>query len=894
MKKTILYIFLTFFGLSFAQNGIIGDGFGQNDWSNTDCFSASAGNSRIFTTTANGTGDRYFRLVTCWDNNWNQWGPSNNSDTSLNYNTKYSNSDITEGNTGGAFYTSANSSYNYVFKTREGDATTVNLVIFEVQGTIRSISSLTASYNVSVGDAKTITATLDGELSSGQSVYLRYSTDNWSTSTITEMSGSGISYSADIPAGVNVADANIKYYAFTSGNGLTIAHADADFFTINLENNSGNNYSYSTKSEFSLGYGPFGFSFDSATDSSGSNTDQLVSDLENSNGIAATEWREGNANGSLAHDSSLADNGSLGNGTDGSMKMTHTGNGTFYAVTRKGGNSTYLSGYTFLDGTENETVQTEDKVTVSFWMYSNVTGDNLVRVAFIENGGNSFAGWKNVDTANSWVNYEWTVGNTQMDAIADGLRLRIDFAAGFGSGGIAYIDDITVKGLDVVWSGANGASETNGSNWSSGFVPSKYEDIVINSAPTNELYIAGRNSTTNKFEVNNVYVNNGGHLKIRNSKYGSGNNFPRTLYVNGNYNNKSGAKTTVDQGSEIYINGNLTDGTTTADAQATNYIKLISDSDQFSSLIVNGTYTNGGNGNKIKYDLFINDVNNGWDLKGSPLLSGNVQGSAFAQNGSQYGIKTYNNTTNTFTASTTQGTNSLTNGVGYAMAKDNSGSGGTVQITGGVYTSFSTLVGLTSNVGNGSGGSHWNLLSNPYSSFIALNNLARDDSGAGGSIWQKNSGVLGYTNAQANIYRWNATNYSDVVNASTSTAEYAAPGQGFFISYNPSNTAGSDDSALSDFTFQENFQTTLDDMGTFESDDNITGDIINDRAELYLNLEQNTLVRDTKLIFMNGVSNEIDRGYDAAPFEGDDNSHMIYSRIPEYDEGIDLILQALP
>ena len=158
------------------------------------------------------------------------------------------------------------------------------------------------------GDAKTITATLDGALSSGQSVYLRYSSDNWSTSTVTEMSGSGTSYSADIPAGVNVANANLKYYAFTSGSGLTIAHADADLFTINLENNSGNNYSYSTKSEFSLGYGPFGFSFDSATDS-GSNTDQLVSDLENSNGIAATEWRENNANGSLAHDSSLADKG---------------------------------------------------------------------------------------------------------------------------------------------------------------------------------------------------------------------------------------------------------------------------------------------------------------------------------------------------------------------------------------------------------------------------------------------------------------------------------------------------------------------------------------------------------------------------------------------------------
>ena len=173
-------------------------------------------------------------------------------------------------------------------------------------------------------------------------------------------------------------------------------------------------------------------------------------------------------------------------------------------------------------------------------------------------------------------------------------------------------------------------------------------------------------------------------------------------------------------------------------------------------------------------------------------------------------------------------------------------------------------------VGNGSGGSHWNLLSNPYSSFIALNNVARDDSGAGGLYDKKNSGVLGYTNAQEISTDGMVTNYSDVINAST-YCRYAAPGQGFFVSFNPSNTAGTDGALLSDFTFQENFQTTLDDMGTFESDDSISGDIINDRAELYLNLEQNTLARDTKLIFMNGVSNEIDRGYDAAPFDGDDN-----------------------
>ena len=52
---------------SFSQNGIIGDGFGVSDWNTTDCFDSSAGSSRIFTTNSNGTGDKYFRLVTCWD-----------------------------------------------------------------------------------------------------------------------------------------------------------------------------------------------------------------------------------------------------------------------------------------------------------------------------------------------------------------------------------------------------------------------------------------------------------------------------------------------------------------------------------------------------------------------------------------------------------------------------------------------------------------------------------------------------------------------------------------------------------------------------------------------------------------------------------------------------------
>ena len=245
MKKYLLFLFLINVTYSLSQNGIIGDGFGVSDWSTTDCFDSSAGSSRIFISNSNGTGNKYFRLVTCWDGNYSNWGPQNTSDKLLSYGTAYNSSDMIE-NSSKAYYLDANSSYNYVFKTREGGNLPSNLgvVIFEVQGEIRTVSSVSNNTIHSPGDPYIVTATLSGSLSSGQGVYLRYSDDSWNTSSVVEMTGSTTSYSASIPVDVNVAQASISYYIFTSGSGLTISAGDSDFFTINNNTNSGNNYSY--------------------------------------------------------------------------------------------------------------------------------------------------------------------------------------------------------------------------------------------------------------------------------------------------------------------------------------------------------------------------------------------------------------------------------------------------------------------------------------------------------------------------------------------------------------------------------------------------------------------------------------------------------------------------
>lgn len=119
--------------------------------------------------------------------------------------------------------------------------------VFETSAAPVSVSSVTQSPiagSVATGNAVTITATTSANLPTGQGVFLRYSTNNFTSSTILNMTGSASTYTATIPATANTLGANVVYYVFTSGGTTPMAVADADFSTINLNNNSGSNYNY--------------------------------------------------------------------------------------------------------------------------------------------------------------------------------------------------------------------------------------------------------------------------------------------------------------------------------------------------------------------------------------------------------------------------------------------------------------------------------------------------------------------------------------------------------------------------------------------------------------------------------------------------------------------------
>lgn len=252
-----MFVFL-FTTDGWGQNGLIGNGFANNDWSTITNFTGNAGTTRILETTANNTGNSYFRLVTNWDSNTDQWGPNSTSnDYQVSPNIVVPASEIIQHSTTKAYYIDvSNTSFYYIFKTLEGGNPPSNkaFVVFEIQGTVQNVSSvsqLPLASNVDPGDAVSVTATLNGNFSTGQAAYLCYSTDDFSNSTVVQMTGSGTTYTASIPSGVNTASTTVKYYTFTSGTAnVATDGSNRNLYTINWNDNSGSYYSYTVNNTY--------------------------------------------------------------------------------------------------------------------------------------------------------------------------------------------------------------------------------------------------------------------------------------------------------------------------------------------------------------------------------------------------------------------------------------------------------------------------------------------------------------------------------------------------------------------------------------------------------------------------------------------------------------------
>ncbi|MEM6771033.1 MAG: T9SS type A sorting domain-containing protein [Bacteroidota bacterium] len=254
-----------------AQNGLVGTGF-STGWTvpnDNVSFSASAGTSRILITQANGSGNQFFRLVrNAGDSEFyqnGQFGPIGcTTDTDVTPTEGAVNT--TEGCGFTAFFIDVtDETDNYVFKTPWEFEPDPTFIYFKIEGPVKSFMSASTA-QVPVPDANnfvpadetvTVSNLLGAEgLSPGHAAYLRFTTDGFMTSTVLKMEPFALPgfYSADIPPQPD--GTTVEYYLFTSGEAVEPAAdgTDADYRTINLENNNGNNYFYITNRALPVTY----------------------------------------------------------------------------------------------------------------------------------------------------------------------------------------------------------------------------------------------------------------------------------------------------------------------------------------------------------------------------------------------------------------------------------------------------------------------------------------------------------------------------------------------------------------------------------------------------------------------------------------------------------------
>ncbi len=235
-----LCVLLVTASMTHAQNAIIGGGFTSGWTSPADqvCFFGGAGNSRIKILNPRGTGWQYFRMARCWSGNNDQFASSalgcvGGADLDIMPSANGTAINTTSGYncTNGSFKINCpNTTDNYVFKT--ADATGNSFIYFRVQGAIQSVTSTTIANCNPL--RPTITANMSGILPTGQAAYLRYTTDNFATSTVVQIASVGANsgsyaFPSDLANG-----ALLQYYVFTSGTAITPNHANADLFTIDL------------------------------------------------------------------------------------------------------------------------------------------------------------------------------------------------------------------------------------------------------------------------------------------------------------------------------------------------------------------------------------------------------------------------------------------------------------------------------------------------------------------------------------------------------------------------------------------------------------------------------------------------------------------------------------
>jgi len=239
-------------------------------------------------------------------------------------------------------------------------------------------------------------------------------------------------------------------------------------------------------------------------------------------------------------------------------------------------------------------------------------------------------------------------------------------------------------------------------------------------------------------------------------------------------------------------------------------------------------------------------------------------------------MSTYNNavtSANRWTYYTSDATNDIDNAGNFTIGK-----GYSSKIKTGINTLDFTGTLSTDNVpftitdgGTEPAGNKWNLVGNPYPSFMAMNNAANGTN----NFINTNSSQL--DPAFTALYLWNATTTSyDIINH-VNGASFLAPGQAFFI--NSVDGGGS-------VNFTENMQS--------HQTGNLFLKTTADIPEIILSISDGTIIKSTEIKYIEGTTIGLDVGYDAGLFNGTSSSFSVFTHLVSNDNTTDFSLQCLP
>ncbi len=318
---------------------------------------------------------------------------------------------------------------------------------------------------------------------------------------------------------------------------------------------------------------------------------------------------------------------------------------------------------------------------------------------------------------------------------------------------------------------------------------------------------------------------------------------------------------TVNPGASLTIDSGVTITVATVDLNSTSQL--------FSSLISDGTITGIVNYNRYTSQIGTNDLISA-PVVGQTFNSFDTANTNLPASGTLRSFATYETTVGAYQNFdvTTNASTLMDAGIGYRAATTD---GSTLTFTGTVRTNDILDVPIS----DASAGFAWNLIGNPYPSYIDFDtffttNASEFDSG---SAYQA---IYGYDGNASNGWTvWNLATIAD-----GTVTELIAPGQAFFVK---SKTGG----GLVDFT------TGMRTTGT--SDDFIAGrNSTTNVASCKLNLISATNNASTQIYFIEGTTRGLDIGYDAGSYLGSAADYSIYSNIVENNLGLDMAIQSLP